>query len=373
MLYVALGAGIGSLMPYLVLYLTWRGLSPTQAGLVLALMAGVGVLAVPLWGLVADRAVGTVAALRTSCVLAAVAGLALLASGESVPAIVVCAALLAAARAPGEALADTLAVSTLGREASRLYGTIRLWASIGFATAVAVWAPILERTSLALVLLAFPAAMLVQLGSTGAHRWPVTPRDGLLPLHELRRFTESRLALLLGGALVFGVAMGASWTALPLRLTDVGGGVAAVGAAAVIGAVAEIPFMRSSGALGHRLGAGNVFLVGGLLFAASLAFYAVLAEPVLLVSVSMLRGAGYALVYVGLVTAVGSLLPPARQATGQALLQATLMGLAPIVGSSIGGFVYEHASPLALFGSASVTALAGAGMARAAVTARPTG
>lgn len=44
-LYAALGAGIGSLMPYLVLYLSWRGLSPAHAGLVLGLMSGVGVVA----------------------------------------------------------------------------------------------------------------------------------------------------------------------------------------------------------------------------------------------------------------------------------------------------------------------------------------
>ena len=88
-LFAASGVGVGSLMPYLVLYLTWRGLSPTEAGLVLALMAGVGVLAVPLWGFVADRALGTVTALRLSSVLAAVSSLALLLSGRSGLAIVV--------------------------------------------------------------------------------------------------------------------------------------------------------------------------------------------------------------------------------------------------------------------------------------------
>jgi nitrate/nitrite transporter NarK len=84
-LFAALGIGVGTLGPYIVLYLTWRGLSPSQAGLVIALMAGIGVLAVPLWGLVADHALGTVTALRLSGLLAAVASLALLLSGRLLP------------------------------------------------------------------------------------------------------------------------------------------------------------------------------------------------------------------------------------------------------------------------------------------------
>ena len=369
-LFATMGMGIGTLMPYMVLYLTWRGLSPTQTGLVLALMAGVGVLAVPIWGLIADHTLGTVTALRTSCLLAAVASLSLLLSGEFVPAIVVSAAILAATRAPGEAFANALAIGTLHHEANHVYGHIRLWASIGFAAAVTVSALVLEHMSLAIVLLAYPAALLLQIASTGAHQWPSTPPGPLLRMSELRATTKSGLVLLHAGALVFGIAMGASSTALPLRLTDVGGGVAAVGAAAVIGALAEIPFMRASGVLRQWFGAGNVILLGGLIFATSLACFAILAEPVPLVSVSVLRGAGYGLVYVGLVTAASSHLPIRRLATGQALLQATLMGLGPLLGSSIGGFTYEHASPAVLFGASAMASIAGAAIARAAAAHR---
>jgi MFS family permease len=146
----------------------------------------------------------------------------------------------------------------------------------------------------------------------------------------------------------------------------VGGGVVAVGAAAVLGALAEVPFMRMSGALWHGLGAGKVFLLGGLAFAASLACFAVFTDPVILVSASILRGAGYALIYVGLVTVASGQLPPGRQATGQALLQATMMGLGPLIGSALGGFAYEHTSPDILFGTSALITLVGAALARVA-------
>ena len=121
-LYAAVGGGIGTLLPYLVLYLTDRGLTPTGAGLVVGLMSAVGVLVIPLWGRLADGPFGVTRALRLSCALAAVASLALLTADRVVPALVLCALLLAAARAPGEALADALATSTAGGSAD--YGRV---------------------------------------------------------------------------------------------------------------------------------------------------------------------------------------------------------------------------------------------------------
>jgi len=370
-LFAASGIGVGSLMPYLVLYLTWRGLSPTAAGLVMALMAGVGVLAVPLWGFVADRALGTVPALRLSSLLAAVSSLGLLVSGRSGLAIVVSAGLLAATRAPGEAFANALAIGTLDKEASRNFGSVRLWASIGFAATVAVSAVIVEHTSLALILIAYPVAMLAQIASTGGRSWPVAPRGPIFRLSALRGTDRSRLVVLHGAALAFGIAMGASSTGSPLRLVAVGGGVVAVGAAAVLGALAEVPFMRMSGVLWHGLGSGKVFLLGGLAFAASLACFAVFTDPVILVGASILRGGGYALIYVGLVTVASGQLPPGRQATGQALLQATMMGLGPLIGSALGGFAYEHTSPVILFGASALITLVGAALARVAAAPHP--
>ena len=74
-LYAAVGGGIGTLLPYLVLSLTVHGLSPTGAGLVTGLMSGVGVLVIGLWGRLGDGSLGVVRALRWSCGPAAGASL----------------------------------------------------------------------------------------------------------------------------------------------------------------------------------------------------------------------------------------------------------------------------------------------------------
>ena len=286
--FAASGGGIGTLMPYLALYLAWRGLSPSGVGLVLGLMAAVGVVAVPVWGAWADRRHGAQQALRLSCFAAAVASVVLLCAGGWLPAVLVSAALLAAMRAPGEALADALAVGLLGRSARRRYGSIRLWSSAGFAVAVAGWGVLLARTSLTLVLLAYPAVLLLEVAAVRGLRAPVRPR--VAAQAGWRDVLGARFVLLLAGAWLFGVAMGGSMTVLPLRLTALGGGVSAVAAASVVGALTEIPFMRSVGWWHQRVGPGAMFLGGGAVFALSLACYGVLTDPWLLVAASVLRG-----------------------------------------------------------------------------------
>jgi len=366
--YTAIGAGVGSLLPFLVLYLTWRGLSPTQAGLVIGLMSAVGVLAVPAWGLLADRALGVGSALRLSFLLAAVAGVVLLMAGRSVPLIVLSAAVLAAMRAPGEALADTLTVVLLRDAAIRSYGRVRLWSSIGFAVAVAMWGFVLSRTSLALVLVAYPAAMLLAAGTVGAIRARTSatsssPADGGAGLADDRRAFAGPFAWVLVGALVFGVGMGASTTVLPLRLTEVGGGVGMVGAASVVGAIGEVPLMMSSHRLRALLGARTVLLLGGALFGIAVLLYGVVGVASGIVVACAVRGAGYALVYVGFVITVGMLLPRGLQARGQALLQTTLAGVAPVAGASLGGYCFTHTAPWVLFGTCGGLVLCGAGLA----------
>jgi hypothetical protein len=296
-----------------------------------------------------------------------VGSLVLLGAGGWFPGVLAAAALLAAVRAPGEALADALAVGLLGSAAQGRYGSIRLWSSAGFAVAVAGWGVLLARTSLALVLVAYPVALLLEVAAVRGLTVPAPARTSRRP--GWRDVLAPRFAVLLAGAWVFGVAMGASWTVTPLRLTALGGGVSAVAAASVVGALAEIPVMRSVGWGHQRVGAGAMFLGGGAVFALSLVCYALLTDPWLLVAASVLRGAGYAVVYVSLVTAVGLLLPGHQQGTGQALLQTTLMGLAPMVGASLGGVTYEHAPGL-VFLASSVLALVGVVVARTATDSR---
>lgn len=360
LLYAATGGGIGTLLPYLVLLLVDRGLSPSAAGVVTGLMSGVGVLVIALWGRLADGPTGVVRALRWSFGLAALAALVMLVVGRSGVLLVVCALLLAAFRSPHEALSDTLTLAS--RTGAAAYGRVRMWASVGFAVTVGGWGLVLQRTGLWLVLPAYAAACLVAVAATRGMAVVRSGPTAPTPVGGARLLTP-RVLVLLAGVLVFGVGMATTFTVLPLRIVDLGGAVAVVGASSVVGAAAEIPLMHRSAWLADRVGPRTAVLLGGGLFAVALLLYGTLTSPWALVAVSAVRGGGYALVYVGLVTSVRQAVPVELQARGQALLQTVLMGVAPIAGASLGGVGYSHVAPVLLFGAAAVLALAGTALA----------
>jgi predicted MFS family arabinose efflux permease len=76
-------------------------------------------------------------------------------------------------------------------------------------------------------------------------------------------------------------------------------------------------------------------------------------------------------VYVGLVTAVGGLLPTGRQASGQAALQTTMMGIAPIAGASLGGVAYTELSATLVFAVAGALGVLGGVVACAGASRDP--
>jgi PPP family 3-phenylpropionic acid transporter len=104
------------------------------------------------------------------------------------------------------------------------------------------------------------------------------------------------------------------------------------------------------------------YAVGALVLAVAFAAWAFLDEPVAIALVKLVAGVGFALAYVGSVLIVDDLVPEALRSTGQGLARAVCFGLAPILGSLVGGVVYDVGGPATLFIGCGVAAAA-AGLA----------
>jgi PPP family 3-phenylpropionic acid transporter len=351
-LYALVWAVLSAFLPFFALWMRDRGFSPSRIGVVLAANALAGVVAAPFWSNAADRRVGTVRSLQIAFVAAGVLALAMTVTGSLFIAVVGVAAALAAAQSPTAPLTDSLAMTTLGRFRLHEYGSFRLWASVGWGVGSIAFGALFQAAGLDLLFPVFAAGVLASALYIGRF-------SNVRPAHEEKtsRFGSvgdalahvPRLPLYLLGVLVFGSSTRASWDFVPLRIAEGGGGAFLVGLAAGVSAFVEIPFMRSSPALLKRLGMRRVFLAGASVYVAASLAWAVVSAPVAVTAVRIAIGVGFGLTYVTFVVMTATLVPERLRNTGQTLMGMCSMGLAPILGSLVGGFVYQHIGPRQLF------------------------
>jgi PPP family 3-phenylpropionic acid transporter len=352
-LYAFVWTAFSTFLPFFVLWLRDRGLSPSEIGVVLAISALAGVSAAPVWGNNADRRMGTVRTLQIAFVAASAAAVGLALTGSAFVAVAGVAAVLAIAQAPQTPLTDALVMTSIGPDRLHEYGSFRLWASVGWGIGAIAFGALFQAAGLGLMLPVYAAgvaACALYVGLFGN----VRPSPGVassVPFGSLGEALTQvpRLPLFLLGVFLFGASTRASWDYVPLQIAAGGGGPFLVGVAAGVSAFVEIPFMRSSGSLIQRFGMRGVFLAGAGVYAAASLGWAVVSAPAGVTAIRIVIGIGFGLVYVTQVVMTGTLVPEHLRNTGQTLLNVSSWGLAPVLGSLVGGIVYQHLGPTQLF------------------------
>jgi MFS transporter, PPP family, 3-phenylpropionic acid transporter len=349
-------------IPFFVLWLHGRGFSPSEIGLVLGASAVAALAAAPFWSHAADRRSGTTRTLQLSLVIAAVGSLLLAATGTVLVAVIAAEVLLSGAAAAVTPLTDALAITTLGPERLHTYGAFRLWASVGWGVGAIAFGALFQLAGLGWMLPAYAAGLAGSALFVGL--FPKVRPETTHSETRLGAFGDAlaqvpHLPLYLLGLLLFGAAQHAAWDYVPLRIESGGGGPFLVGLAAGVSAFLEIPFMRSSSSLIRRFGVRSLFVTGGIVYVLASVSWSLVEAPAAVTAVRIGVGIGFGLTYVSIVVMTGTLVPERLRNTGQTLAQMCTASLAPIVGSVIGGWVYEHIGPPQLFlGSAAGLAAA---------------
>jgi MFS transporter, PPP family, 3-phenylpropionic acid transporter len=360
-LFAFTGATLAVFSAYLSVILDERGFEAPAIGLVAALSAAAFMIAIPVWGHVADVVLGRPRALRLAAILSA-AALLLVALPLHPVLIVVAITLYAAAYAPISPLADALAVNTLPNPA-RQYGPVRSVTSGAFATSVLLVGMLYAVVGYGPAPFLFAAAAfgIVLVSGRLADRQPAA-------LTGHRRGGAAREAFavqprLPGILLAIGLAyvgVLAGFTFLSLRIIDIGGGPQHVGLAAAVAAAAEIGAMIVAGRIAPRVGLRALFTAATLLHVVSFVLWTVLPTPELIILSRAVSGAAFSGTWIGSVLVMQAVLPRRLQATGQGLYGATAFGVASLVANVLGGIVYGWMGSAVLFGICAVLGAAGA-------------
>jgi len=335
--YLALFAAIGAWFPYLGVFFQERGLDLGQIGLMTALGAAAGLVASPVWGVVADRFAGSPFVISAAAGIAAAGAIGLVVADGIWPMVIAVAVVSVAIAGIGPIL-DARALDTVGNDRDR-YGRIRAWGSAAFIVAALGTGAAIERAGASSLFPIYVGAVLVlavvSIPLRGM-RSPVTlPRltgiGAVLRNGPIARFLPAIL-------LVWSASMAINWY-FSIHLLTLGAPGELVGSAWAIGALVEIPIMSAYPWLAARFGGGRLLVLGAATLALRVIVLAVATHPVAAAATMALHGVAFALVLVGGVTYVSRHAPEATAATAQGVLTATVVSLAMIIGPGVGSWV----------------------------------
>ena len=361
-LFVVFGFVIAAFFPFFTIYLQGRGLSADEIGIVIAATALARIIGNPIWGHYADTRIGRLTAFQIGTIGAGVAAAAMN-HVDGLAAITIVAVIMAAFWVATGPNIDSIALVHLGDEAMADYGRLRGWMSASYALGCLVFGAILQLAGVDWAMPIYALASLVVLA------WSTTivrdrPKDveahGRLGTVGAVFREAPRFWGFLAAALLVWVGFNAAWNFIALKIVREGGGPFLIGVGTALGGLLEVPVMRISSRLQVRKGLRLVYVLGCCIYAAGFLLWGLIDDPTIVSLLTMLEGVAFGLIFTTSVVVVGRLMPPTLYSTANSMREMVMLGIGPILGAGIGGFVYQHAGTVVLYVGASSLALAGA-------------
>jgi len=346
--YLVLGGGGGFLLPFISLFYQRQGLSGTEIGLLSTFVGTAALLVAPLWGRLSDGAAAPRRWLQLELVASGVCMLLLSQQSAFVimAGIVTLDALLSAGISPAS---DVLALSILSRTRAG-FGSVRLFASLGWAVTSLAGGWLIERVGLIVMFVGYAAGWGTSAGLLNFMRLP--PKTPLPPIsraarssvrQSIRAVLANRPLARFGLALaVFGFMMYGLRAFEALYYKQLGAGESIVGLASMIGATVELPGLLWADRLVRRFGAVRVLRFSFALEVVRLS--AVLIAPSIptLLSVRAVGGVAYSWYVVAVLAYIQRATPERQVTTVLALFNVTLTAFIRITAAPLSGWVFDQ-------------------------------
>lgn len=348
---------IGSFMPFINLYYARMGLSGVQIGTLAALPVFVMTSTSLGWGVVADAFRLHRRILSAATLLAPVAALVLSLSTGYLGLLpwVFAYAVFASPISP---LLDSAALEAAGNN-QRNFGELRVFGSIGWATATWLVGMLIQRLGIRWLFYGYIAFMevtflisLFQPARTRLLQAPVRRTLGELLAH--RGFLLFLLSIFCAA-----LTLGTVGPFFSLYLDGIGAPEGTIGLAWTLAAITEIPVMLGSGILVRRIGARGLLKVGFVVLAVRWFALSFIRNPVWALATQLLHGLSFGAYWIAAVNLVNDWAPEGLETTAMAVLTIVASGLASILGSLMGGFFYDHLGMSLLFRVLSLVAVTG--------------
>jgi PPP family 3-phenylpropionic acid transporter len=328
---------VGSYIPFLYVHFQQIGLTGSQIASFATMLPLMMLTIAPIIANYADRTRRRRRILAI-CIVSLGVAMYLLGGGDSYWHLLPLMLLMSVVRSPIAGIGDGL-VARMAVKNGVNFGSMRLFGSFGFAT-VATLCGYLWQTAgytpmftVACVGFACVAGLGLLLDEDAAVERTQAAWRPMLADPALR--TLMLTSFLMAGSL----AMSGTFEGIVMH--SLGGSGLLIGLLLGVTGMSEIPWMRNAPRLSGRFGAERTLMLGCTLLATAHVIYAIAWSPYVLLLGAMVRGSGFALSFVMLVSLSARRAPAGMVASAQAAVTAAGWGLAPLIGVPLSGLLYD--------------------------------
>ncbi|MFM2310051.1 MAG: hypothetical protein RLY87_2173 [Chloroflexota bacterium] len=328
---------VGSYIPFLYVHFQQIGLSGTQISLFATMLPLTMLTAAPLIANYADRSKQRRSILAI-CIALVGFSMVALGVGETFWQLLPLMLLMSFVRSPIAGIGDGL-VARMAVKNGVNFGSMRLFGSLGFATVATVCGYLWQQYGyqpmfyVACVGFCGVAGLGLLLDEDAAVERANASWRPMLADPGMR--TILLTSFLLAGSLSM------SGTFEGIMMNTLGGSGLYIGLLLGFTGMSEIPWMRNAPWLANRFGAERTLMVGCFILACAHLMYATAWSPIVLLIGAMVRGSGFGLSFVMLVSISAKRAPAGMVASAQAAVTAAGWGLAPLIGIPLTGMLYD--------------------------------
>ena len=347
-LFLTFGLIVASFFPFLSIYFADRGFDPSQIGFLLGAMAAVRIVAMPIWGHVADTRIGRRRALQLGLV------------GMVLFAIVASGARLARRRRVRRGR-DRVGDGGIGPEHRRARArAARRRADGGLRPDPRVGEPLLRGGLPHVRLAARPLRRVARPSAVRGRgradarldddRRATGPSEGAAKHGRLGAVgavfrTAPRMWGFLVATLLVWTGFNGAWNFVGLKIEEP----LLIGVGTALGGLTEVGVMRLSSRLHRGLGLRKVYALGCVVYAIGFLLWGLVESRTIVSLLAVFEGAGFSLLFTTSILVVGKLLPSSLYSTGNSIGAMVGFGIGPIIGAGLGGVVYGRLGSTTLF------------------------
>ncbi len=344
---------------FLSVFLESDGFTAGQMGLITALISGVGIASQPTWGIISDRVRSVKKCFMLCMACSAVCALAVpplsAAGGAGRVLTVGMLTVMYFFFHPSNMMMEMWLVRVNDNPLLKIpYGTVRSWASIGYALISLAFVPVLRAMNVrnvyyfffAFAFLAFLLTSFVPSESEGEGAGQGRRRLRDMPFRAL-------LDYWIAAYVVFEVLylIPFSWrvTYMVFGMKEFGADTSLYGALMFVSGICEVPMLLLVKRFSGRRGWGWPLIASAVFLSAEYAVYALGHSLPLLILAQLLRGFSYALYVSGRVRYLSRLAPKGMEASTMALVN-TITAVTNLLAAAGGGFLLEALGTRPFFG-----------------------